>query len=45
MDFQIKYNYEESRNIKIGRNSSIYEFKKQIVLLYQNGKTILEIFK
>ncbi len=45
VDFQIKYNYEESRNIKIGRNSYTDEFKKQIVLLYQNGKTILEIFK
>ncbi len=26
-------------------NSYTDEFKKQIVLLYQNGKTILEIFK
>ncbi|WP_425379000.1 hypothetical protein [Spiroplasma endosymbiont of Polydrusus pterygomalis] len=41
MDFQIKYNYEESRNIKMGRNSYTDEFKKQIVLLYQNGKTRL----
>ncbi len=29
----------------MGRNSYTDEFKKQIVLLYQNGKTILEIFK
>ncbi len=29
----------------MGRNSYTDEFKKQIVLLYQNGKTILEIIK
>ena len=29
----------------MGKNSYTDEFKKQIVLLYQNGKTILEIFK
>ncbi len=42
VDFQIKYNYEESKNIKIGRNLYTDEFKKQIVLLYQNSKTFLK---